>query len=162
LKVLYIGGQKSGKSSLAEKKILEVSEKKPYYIATYDNSFGDEEMKERLKEHKMRRAENFITLEEPLLLHKIIKEKESYIIDCLSMWIMNLLESTEDYRQILKEVLAIDATIIFVLNDVNSGIIPDNALSREYIDTSGIVGQIVAEGCDEVYQVMVGLQKRLK
>lgn len=162
MKILYIGGQKSGKSSLAEKKILEISTKKPYYIATYNNNFGDEEMRDRIDCHLARRDDKFITIEEPLYLDKVIKEGESYLVDCLSMWIMNLFESTEDYKQILKKVLAIDANIVFVLNDVNSGIIPDNALSRQYIDTSGIVGQIVAEGCDEVYQVIVGLENRLK
>ncbi|HIP02445.1 MAG TPA: cobinamide phosphate guanylyltransferase [Campylobacterales bacterium] len=162
MKILYIGGQKSGKSSLAEKKILEISEKKPYYVATYDNSFEDFEMKERIDCHLARRDDKFITIEEPLHLEKVIKEGESYLVDCLSMWIMNMFESTEDYKQILKKVLAVDANIIFVLNDVNSGIIPTNTLSRQYIDASGIVGQIVAEGCDEVYQVIVGLENRLK
>jgi len=162
LKILYIGGQKSGKSSLAENKILEISEKKPYYIATYDNSFGDIEMKKRIDCHLARRSDKFITIEEPLDLDKVIKEGESYLVDCLSMWIMNTLNSNKDYKMMLKKVLEIDANIVFVLNDVNSGIIPDNSLSREYIDTSGIVGQIVAQSCDEVYQVIVGLQKRLK
>jgi len=162
LKVLYIGGQKSGKSSLAEKKILGICEKKPYYIATYDDSFGDIEMQERLKQHKIRRAENFITIQEPLQLESVIKSGESYIVDCLSMWIMNLLESNKDYKQILKKVLTIDANIVFVLNDVNSGIIPENSLSRKYIDITGIVGQMVAQSCDEVYQVIVGLENRIK
>ncbi len=162
MKILYIGGQKSGKSSLAEKKILEICEKKPYYIATYDDSFGDIQMQERLKQHKIRRAENFITIQEPLQLESVIKSGESYIVDCLSMWIMNLLESNKDYKQILKKVLTIDANIVFVLNDVNSGIIPENSLSRKYIDVTGIAGQMVAQSCDEVYQVIVGLENRIK
>jgi len=162
LKILYIGGQKSGKSSLAEKKILEICSKKPYYIATYDNSFGDSEMRDRIDSHLARRDDKFITIEETLHLDKIIKEGESYLIDCLSMWIMNLLASSEDWKKILEKVLTIDANIVFVLNDVNSGIIPENALSRQFVDTSGIVGQIVASGCDEVYQVIVGLENRLK
>ncbi len=162
MKILYIGGQKSGKSSLAEKKILEIAKKKPYYIATYDNNFGDDEMQKRIDCHLGRRDEKFITIEEPLDLNEVIKEGESYIIDCLSMWIMNMLYAKASYKIVLQDILSIDANIVFVLNDVNSGIIPDNALSREYIDTSGIVGQIVAQGCDEVYQVIVGLENRLK
>ena len=162
MKVLYIGGQKSGKSSLAEKKILEISEKKPYYLATYDNSFGDDEMQKRIDCHLGRRDDKFITIEEPLHLDEVIKEGESYIIDCLSMWIMNMLSAKKSYKTILQNILEIEANIVFVLNDVNSGIIPENRLSRQYIDTSGIVGQIVAKGCDEVYQVIVGLKNRLK
>jgi len=159
LKILYIGGQKSGKSSLAEKKILEISTKKPYYIATYDNSFNDDEMKHRVEVHKKRREEMFHTIEEPLYLDKVIKSGENYLVDCLSMWILN---SEKEYEKILKNILKIDANIVFVLNDVNSGIIPDNELSRRFVDTSGIVGQIVASSCDEVYQVLVGLENRLK
>jgi len=162
LKVLYIGGQKSGKSSLAERKILSLADKKPYYIATYDNSFDDDEMQKRVDIHKKRREESFVTLEEPLYLDRVIEDNEFYLVDCLSMWIMNTLEKGVDFKDILKRVLKKDATIVFVLNDVNSGIIPQNRLAREYIDISGIVGQITAASCDEVYHVIVGLENRLK
>jgi len=159
LKVLYIGGQKSGKSLLAEKKILSLAEKKPYYIATYDNSFGDDEMKRRVLVHQKRRQKLFSTIEEPIYLDKVIKSGENYLVDCLSMWILN---SDDKFEEILNNVLNTDANIVFVLNDVNSGIIPDNRLSRDFVDRSGIVGQIVARACDEVYQVVVGLENRLK
>ena len=52
-KILYFGGQKSGKSLLSEKKTLEISQGKPYYIATYDNGFGDGEMENRIEKHKL-------------------------------------------------------------------------------------------------------------
>jgi len=162
LKVLYIGGQKSGKSTLAEAKIRALADKKPYYIATYNNHYADKEMQTRVVAHQERRESHFITIEEPLHLENVIQEGGSYLVDCLSMWILNVLESKEDFETILEKVLRIDANIVFVLNDVNSGIIPDNALSRQYIDLSGIVGQIVARNCDEVYEVKVGLEKRLK
>ncbi len=80
MKVLYFGGQKSGKSSLAENKALDLSTSKPYYIATYDNSFLDEEMTLRVKKHKDYRENNFITIEEPKNLLEVIKENETYII----------------------------------------------------------------------------------
>ncbi len=163
MKILYIGGQKSGKSSLAEKKILDISAQKPYYIATYDNStYIDNEMLTRIKNHKKRREEHFITIEESIHLNNVIKSGENYIVECLSMWILNSLEKDIDYKQIIDKILKIDANIVFVLNDVSSGIIPMNKLSREYIDASGIIGQIVASKCDEVYQVTVGLENRLK
>ncbi len=162
MKILYIGGQKSGKSSLAEKKILEISTKKPYYIATYNSSFGDQEMQQRVEIHQQRREKNFITIEEPIELEKVIKKGENYIIDCLSMWILNILNSDKSYQKILEDILSIEANIVFVLNDVNSGIIPNSSLSRQYVDLSGIIGQIVASSCSEVYQVVVGLENRLK
>jgi adenosylcobinamide kinase/adenosylcobinamide-phosphate guanylyltransferase len=163
MKVLYVGGQKSGKSVLAEQKILEIAEKKPFYIATYDNrTYVDAEMQMRIQKHLQRRKEDFITIEEPLYLDHVIKSGESYLVDCLSMWIMNLLESGEQYETILSKVLETDANMVFVLNDVTKGIIPPNMLSRKYIDLSGVIGQIVAAACDEVYEVVVGLPRRLK
>jgi len=162
MKVLYVGGQKSGKSSLAEKKALELALKKPYYVATYDKSYSDIEMQRRIQKHLDRRKEQFITVEESLELDRVIEAGESYLVDCLSMWIMNLLEAGKDYETILENILQTDANIVFVLNDVSKGIIPENQLSRRYIDHTGVIGQIVAAACDEVYEVVVGLPKKLK
>ncbi len=162
MKVLFIGGQKSGKSLLSEKKTLELSTHTPTYVATYDDSYHDSQMKKRIEVHQARREGRFESISEPLDLEKVLKAGECYLIDCLSMWIFNLLEAKIDPLPKLEKLLAIDATMVFVLNDVQKGIIPDNALSREYVDMSGIVGQIVAGACDEVYEVIVGLPKRLK
>ena len=162
MKILYVGGQKSGKSKLAEEKAVELAREKPYYIATYDNSYADAEMQQRLEKHKAQRKARFITIEEPLYLDRVIKTGEVYLVDCLSMWLLNLLEADVSYEAILERLLAKDADMVFVLNSVGSGIVPDNVLARKYIDLSGIVGQIVAAQCDEVYEAVVGLQKRLK
>jgi adenosylcobinamide kinase/adenosylcobinamide-phosphate guanylyltransferase len=162
MKVLYVGGQKSGKSVLAEKKILEIAKEKPFYIATYDNRYGDDEMYQRLRKHQQRRHDRFITIEESLRLDLVIEDGKSYLVDCLSMWIMNILEAGIDYVSILETVLQKKADIVFVLNSVGEGIIPDNALARKYVDFSGVIGQITAASCDEVYEVVVGLEKRLK
>ncbi len=162
MKVLYIGGQKSGKSRLAEQKILEIATGKPTYIATYDNSYADTEMQERIKRHQRRRGMLFETVEERLYLDRVIEEGGSYLIDCLSMWILNLLEAGIDHEAILERVLQKEAKMVFVLNSVGSGIVPPNPLSRAYVDLSGMVGQQVAAACDEVYETVVGLERRLK
>ncbi|WP_421716831.1 bifunctional adenosylcobinamide kinase/adenosylcobinamide-phosphate guanylyltransferase [Arcobacter arenosus] len=163
-KILYFGGQKSGKSLLAEKKACELSQhKKPFYIATYDNRFGDEEMIKRVHKHQNQRLDKFITLEETKELSKVIKEDESYLIDCISMWILNRLDDNEDILlEELEKISKIKANIVFVLNDVNSGVIPMDKISRKYIDLSGVIGQKLASFCDEVYEVKLGLPQRLK
>ena len=162
MKVLFYGGQKSGKSHLAEEKILQMATTKPFYVATYDNSFNDCEMQEKIDLHRQRRLHDFITLEEPCFLDRVIEDDGFYLIDCLSMWILNILEKEIDHEKILQTLLHSDAHIVFVLNDVNRGIIPDNPLSRRYVDLTGIIGQEVAACCDEVYEVVLGLPKRLK
>ena len=164
MKILYFGGQKSGKSSLAEAKAIELScNKKPYYIATYDNDYGDVEMQNRVLKHQNQRANKFETIEEKFALSTVIEDDNTYLVDCISMWLLNALEKEEE--ELLTEIEKIsskDANIVFVLNDVSSGVIPFEKVSRKYVDLSGIIGQKLASICDEVYEVKLGLTQRLK
>ena len=164
MKTLYHGGQKSGKSYLAEQKALSLAgDASPYYIATYDNSYGDDEMQVRIGKHQAQRKERFITIEETTNLSAIIKEGHTYLIDCMSMWLLKTIDSKEyDILSTLDSLAQIEANIVFVLNDVGSGVIPLDTLSRKYVDRSGIIGQKLAQLCDEVYEVKLGLENRLK
>ncbi len=161
-KVLYFGGQKSGKSRLAEQKALELSDSEPYYIATYNNSYGDNEMTKRIEKHQLQREDSFITIEEQNDLTKVIEDNNTYLIDCLSMWILNNIEKSEnELIEQLEQLKQANANIVFVLNDVNSGIIPFEKETRKFVDLSGIIGQYIASICDEVYEVKLGLGIRL-
>ena len=164
MKTLYYGGQKSGKSLLAEQKALSLAgDKKPYYIATYDNSYGDSEMLERIEQHQSQRKEAFITIEETKNLNYIIEDGQTYLIDCMSMWLLNTLDDVlENLMDELELLSKKEAHIVFVLNDVSSGVIPLESMSRKYVDRSGIVGQKLAQLCDEVYEVKLGLESKLK
>ena len=164
--VLYFGGQKSGKSKLAEKKAIKLAKKtnkKPFYIATYDNSYFDNEMKKRVNMHKKQRKNNFITIEEISDLVKVIKENETYLIDCVSMWILNNINKNIKvlFKQI-KKLKKLNTNIIFVLNDVNSGVIPLDKMSRKFVDTSGVIGQKLAKMSDKVYNVKLGISQQIK
>ena len=160
MKILYFGGQKSGKSSLAEKKALTLSTEKPTYIATYHDSYADREMQERIAKHQAQREENFITIEEPKDLVKVIKEG-TYLVDCVSMWILNNLDEEVLLSQ-LETLSKLDTNIVFVLNEVTSGVIPMDKESRKFVDLTGIIGQKLAQICDEVYEVKFGLEIRHK
>jgi adenosylcobinamide kinase/adenosylcobinamide-phosphate guanylyltransferase len=163
MKILYFGGQKSGKSTLAEAKALSISTNKPYYIATYDNSYNDTQMHQRIQQHQNQRQNRFVTIEETTNLLSIIKTNQTYLIDCMSMWILNTINEPLEYiLDMIDKISQIDANVIFVLNDVNSGVIPIDKLSREFVDRSGIVGQKLASICDEVYEVKLGLEIKLK
>ncbi|NVJ53460.1 MAG: bifunctional adenosylcobinamide kinase/adenosylcobinamide-phosphate guanylyltransferase [Campylobacteraceae bacterium] len=166
MKILYFGGQKSGKSSLAEQKALNISLKKPYYLATYDNSFNDEEMHKRIDKHKLQRKDEFITIEESKDLLKVLsksKKEDTFLVDCMSMWLFNNIKQNEEYLiNQLEEISKLEANIVFVLNDVNSGIIPFDNESRKFVDMTGIVGQKLASICAEVYEVKLGLANKLK
>jgi len=163
MKVLHFGGQKSGRSSLAESKTLEISSSKAYYIATYDNSFQDSEMLQRIQKHKNQRKDNFITIEETTDIASIIKPNQTYLIDCMSMWILNTLDKPiESLLDMIDSISKIDANVVFVLNDASSGVIPIDSQSRQFVDRSGIIGQALAKICDEVYEVKLGLEIKLK
>ena len=164
MKIFYFGGQKSGKTKAGIKKALELStNEKPYYVATYDNSFGDDSMQNRIDKHILERKENFITIEEPKDLTKIVEENRTYLIDCISMWLFNNLQNSEEsLKTQLQEISEIDANIIFILNDVSCGIIPFDKESRRFVDFSGLIGQELVKLCDEVYEVKYGIERRLK
>ena len=164
MKVFYFGGQKSGKTKAGIKKALELStNEKPYYVATYDNSFGDDSMQNRIDKHIIERKEDFITIEEPKDLTKVVEKNRTYLIDCVSMWLFNNLENKEEtLKTQLQEICKIDTNIIFILNDVSCGIIPLDKESRRFVDFSGLIGQELAKLCDEVYEVKYGIERRLK
>jgi adenosylcobinamide kinase/adenosylcobinamide-phosphate guanylyltransferase len=160
MKILYFGGQKSGKSLKAEQKALSLS-KKPIYVATYDKSFSDEEMRQRIKTHKTQRKDKFETIESPRDL-TFLEDDKTYLIDCLSMWILNLMDEEETLFRELEFLKETKANIVFVLNDVGNGVIPMQKFSRKFVDLTGKVGQVVASFCDEVYEVKFGLEVKLK
>lgn len=163
MKILYFGGQKCGKTAAAIAKTLALSpHKKPIYVATYLDTYNDSEMQERIKHHKKERNDNFTTLEEGFDL-TILKEGETYLVDCLSMWILNHLDKTkEELITQLQTLLKKDTNVVFILNDVSRGIIPLDKQSRKFVDLSGIIGQVVAQSCDEVYEVSFGLTRQIK
>ncbi len=163
-KTLFIGGIKSGKSLNAERYALENSTDKPIYLATTE--FIDEGMQARIDEHKRQREDAFITIEEPLRLHKVISQQnDTVLVECLSIWINNMLYhgfGFEDMANELEAVLDLENNMVFVLNDVGSGIIPDNELARKFVDISGKLSQLVASRCDEVYHTIAGISTRIK
>jgi len=164
-KTLFIGGIKSGKSINAQNYILQNSQTKPIYLATTE--FIDTEMQRRIDEHKLNRQEQFITLEEPLQLHRSIStcREDAILVECVSMWINNMIYHKFNFDDMvieLENILALNKTIVFVLNDVGSGIIPENKLAREFIDISGKISQLIASKCDEVYHTIAGISTKIK
>jgi adenosylcobinamide kinase / adenosylcobinamide-phosphate guanylyltransferase len=164
MKTLFIGGIKSGKSRLAETYILEHAQQKPYYLATTE--FLDDEMRQRIVEHQQRRQDRFITLEEPIQLLETLRHCQApTLIECVSMWLNNMLYYQHAEEVILQEltaVLQLSVDLVFVQNEVGLGVIADNPLARHYIDLSGKAAQLLASQCDRVYFCCAGLSLQLK
>ena len=156
MKTLFIGGIKSGKSRNAENYIKKLSGAKPVYLATTE--LTDTEMQGR--------GDDFITVEEAInLKEKIALQKGAVLVECLSMWINNMLYHEKNYEEMEAEiatVMELKQDIVFVMNDVGCGIIPEKKLARQFVDISGKLSQMIAQKCDEVYHVVAGISTKIK
>ena len=165
MKILITGGVKSGKSRHAEKRILSLGNSiKPVYLATTE--LNDPEMKKRITEHLQRRSNTFKTIEEPLRLAYVLRNIQCpVLIECLTMWLNNALHHKYSERKIFAEIdnlLSLECDVVFVLNEVGLGIIPENPLARKFLDISGRIAQKLGEACDEVIWSVAGNTIRIK
>ncbi|MBA4396647.1 MAG: bifunctional adenosylcobinamide kinase/adenosylcobinamide-phosphate guanylyltransferase [Syntrophus sp. (in: bacteria)] len=176
-KIIFItGGSRSGKSgygqSLAESRVC-----KRTYIATCP--IVDEEMAARIHKHRQQReASDWQTLEETIDLAGALRgtrESAVRLIDCLTLWINNLLYEAQkqdrdvtedDIARLCADVLTVCAAlpgdVIFIANEVGMGVVPDNPLSRRFRDLSGRCNQIMAAGADRVILMVCGLPLEIK
>ena len=168
--ILVTGGVRSGKSSYAQT-IAAVSGAKVFYIATAQALDG--EMKKRIKSHKKSRAKTWVTVEEPVHLAKAINAipsgNKTIILDCLTLFISNLIHNgmsdpqiCADVKNIVKALRKKSGLSIIVTNEVGSGIVPDNKLARRFRDLQGTVNQITAKEADRVCLLLSGIPVQIK
>jgi len=167
--ILYLGGAKSGKTRLA----LAQAETYPaprVYLATAQSL--DAEMAERIKNHQAERGPDWRTLETPFdpdLAIAGLSGDSVILLDCMTLWLSNLLGENEDPKAALDRVqrliAAVDAyagTVIVVSNEVGGGIVPMNALARKFRDLAGSANQHLAARADRVVMALAGLELALK
>lgn len=166
--VLVLGGARSGKTAFAENLAMR-SGVKPAYLATAEAL--DAEMRDRVASHKAVRGGRFTTIEEPIALSDaLIKASAGHdviLVDCLTLWITNLLIANEDVARHVSDLGATlvqlkTAKVILVSNEVGLGIVPDNAMARTFRDLAGSAHQRLAEICDDAYFIVAGLPLTLK
>ncbi len=166
--VLVLGGARSGKTGFAEQLALQRG-RRPAYLATAQTL--DDEMRERIRAHKASRSVHFATIEEPIdlagSLVRAAAEHDAILVDCLTLWITNLLgiginvaAAVEDLVEALQSIA--HCQVILVSNEVGLGIVPDNALARTFRDLAGAAHQRLAGVCDDVYFVVAGLPMTFK
>lgn len=169
---LYLGGARSGKSALAERRIREsASHVQRVYIATA--TAGDEEMTARIAHHqRQRRDDGWQTIEAPEELAAAIRSHAgtdtAILVDCLTLWLSNWLMKDDlsnwhtvrdAFYQVLRQA---DGHIVLVSNEVGQGIVPLGSLSRQFVDESGRLHQDLAVMADRVVLVTAGLEQVLK
>ena len=168
--IFVVGGARSGKSShaLSLASARKASEK--VYIATAQ-AF-DAEMSERIEAHRFERGDGWKTIEEPLEVAKTIEALgpgKVIVIDCLTLWLSNLIHSEKDDAKIKEEIAALakafsgaPSVVIGVSNEVGLGLVPENALARRFRDLSGLMNQAMASKADEAWFIASGLPLKLK
>ncbi|MDF9619738.1 bifunctional adenosylcobinamide kinase/adenosylcobinamide-phosphate guanylyltransferase [Pseudomonas entomophila] len=166
---LILGGARSGKSRLAEQ--LATDSRLPVtYIATSEPRDG--EMSERVRLHRERRPTDWGLIEEPLALAAVLRAEAAagrcLLVDCLTLWLTNLLMLEDDQRLAQERDALLDCleqlpgTIILVSNETGLGVVPMGELTRRYVDLSGLLHQAVAARCQRVVLTVAGLPLMLK
>ncbi len=167
MKHLILGGARSGKTTYALQ-ACEATKLECIYIATA--TADDAEMEARIAYHKKERGEHWQLIEEPIALSRVLmkesREGRVILVDCLTLWLSNLLCSGRDCTAmsaaLVQTVKGCSGSIIFVSNEVGLGIVPDNALAREFRDAQGRLNQKLATICDNVTFIAAGLPLKLK
>ncbi len=178
-----IGGARSGKSSFVLNEVSKLEGSRAY-IATGEAL--DDEMHDRISKHKEDRGTEWNTYEEPVDIAKVLTDiKDTYsvvVIDCLTLWLSNVLmitknkeqrsKTTEKSMKELTEVLRCfknpsrvtrhTSRLFIVSNELGMGIVPENAMAREFRDLTGFLNQKVAAIADEVLLVTAGIPMKIK
>ncbi|WP_020648009.1 bifunctional adenosylcobinamide kinase/adenosylcobinamide-phosphate guanylyltransferase [Solimonas variicoloris] len=170
MKTLILGGVRSGKSRLAER-LAGAAGAPVCYIATA-RDHGDAELRARIAAHRARRPPHWTLVEAPLALAAALRREAAagrvVIVDCLTLWLTNLLCEADaagverEREALLDAVPALPGTLILVANETGLGVVPLGALTRRYVDEAGVLHQRLAERCERVLLTVAGLPLALK
>jgi adenosylcobinamide kinase / adenosylcobinamide-phosphate guanylyltransferase len=184
---LLLGGARAGKSARALAIAASgASTDRVLFVATAQPF--DEEMTKRIAAHRAERPGHWQTLESPLHLVTDIADRcattpggfATVIVDCLTLWVSNVLLTLgdEDDAEALvaartAELLNLCRTLsdhgaanvrptvrhwIFVSNEVGLGVVPHTTLGRRYRDALGRANQLVAAAADRASLLVAGLE----
>ena len=174
--ILVTGGSRSGKSAYSQK-LAESMPGPRTFIAT--GLPIDDEMRERIRRHRdARRLRDWATIEEPVDLRGAISRDPGanvMIVDCLTLWINNLMYEAEKAnvtlsendiadrcQQVIEACGTCNGTVVFVTNEIGMGLVPENPVGRLYRDLVGRYNQIMAEASHRVIFLVSGQPLELK
>ena len=178
---LILGGARSGKSRYAQS-LCDRSAQVVYIATARADEFGsDHEMRERVARHREDRPANWRTVEEPLDLHRAVREapvEATLLIDCVTLWVSNLMWEHRGQTTAAQEKLILAQVddlilasrrrsesageIIVVSNEVGGGLTPEHPVGRAFRDLQGFANQRLAQAADKVVFIVAGLPLPLK
>lgn len=161
------GGERSGKSSFAQKTAEELSHK-PYYLAT--SRIWDDNFKKRVDRHVSDRDERWTTLEEEKFLSNVIPENSVVVIDCVTLWLTNFYtdnqydvdKSLAQAKKELKKLQSINATLIIISNEIGMGVHANTEIARKFTELQGWVNQEIAKISNKATFMVSGIPMTLK
>lgn len=166
---LILGGARSGKSRLAEQTAIS-THLAVTYVATAQAL--DPEMQSRIEHHQNQRPAHWSLVEEPLYLakalQKIDRPNQIILVDCLTLWLTNLLllddQSVQqlECEQLLKVLPTLESEIILVSNETGLGVVPLGEISRQFVDEAGRLHQALGQIADKVVFCVAGFPMILK
>lgn len=164
---LITGGQRSGKSTYALK-IAESLSCNPVYIATA--KVWDDEFAERIARHKNERGEHWTNFEELLYVGNCEIDGRVVLFDCVTLWLTNIyflndqdVDKSLDWAKKEWDRLVLNnSTIIVVTNEIGLSPIPDNALTRRFVDLQGWMNQYIASKAENVTLMVSGIGVKIK
>jgi adenosylcobinamide kinase/adenosylcobinamide-phosphate guanylyltransferase len=170
--ILVTGGSRSGKSGFALR-LAESGPRPRIFLATAQAL--DEEMAARIRRHRRSRSQDWELVEEPLAVPEALTGALSrggtVLVDCITLWVSNLILSDERFAEddaaeraedLARRARAGGGLTVLVTNEVGSGVVPDNRLARVFRDAAGRMNQVLARAADEVHLLVSGIPMRLK
>lgn len=169
---LILGGQRSGKSAVAERLVGDAD--RVVYIATCRRVADDADMAARIEAHQARRPGHWTVVEEPLDLAGTLLAANgpkgagghAVLVDSIGMWAVNLLAAGDDVSAATDAVVAtfseMTAPVVMVAEEVGLGVIPDNAAARAFVDAMGMINQRLADAAAHVALVVAGQELTIK
>ncbi len=171
MKILVIGGCRSGKSAHALGLAEGIQAGRKLFVATCQPY--DDEMRARVARHQRERDATWETLEVPLELARTLEDHNAVgnviLVDCLTFWLTNLAmarlpEAALERRiaSLAKTLNTMKVPVILVTNEVGQGIVPENRLARQFRDWAGLLNRMVAQSADQVIWMVAGIPVAVK
>ncbi len=165
--ILITGGQRSGKSGLAQRMALSMAAN-PVYLATA--KVWDDEFRERVKRHQAERGPEWTNIEEEMEISRHDLTGRTIVMDCVTLWATNfffnndgdthraLQLAKDEFDRFIKQ----DATFIIVTNEIGLGGVSPDKVQRKFTDLQGWLNQYIAAAADEVYLMISGIPLKVK
>jgi adenosylcobinamide kinase/adenosylcobinamide-phosphate guanylyltransferase len=166
---LVLGGARSGKSGFAQAQAEAHGRPAGRLVMIATGQAFDDEMRQRIEQHRRERGDAWRTVEAPLDLPQALEgvgEDDVVVVDCLTLWLSNLMLAAQDVATATDALLAAlrrtKNPVWLVSNEVGLGIVPENALARRFRDEAGRLHRLMAAQVDHVVLMVAGLPLKVK